>query len=67
MVTDHGLGWACDWDVEQTALALRSALSVVPSQQERARLAAWTAQNASQRSVARSAADVIVRLRCAAR
>jgi glycosyltransferase involved in cell wall biosynthesis len=67
MVTDHGLGWACDWDVEQTALVLRSALSVVPSQQERARLAAWTAQNASQRSVARSAADVIVRLRCAAR
>ena len=63
MVTRHGLGWACDWDVEQTAEALRSALRFVLTPQERARLAAWTVENASQRSVARTAADVVLRRR----
>lgn len=61
MVTDHELGWACDWDVEQTTAALRSALSAEVSPAERERLAAWTLENASQRAVAANAADAVAR------
>lgn len=61
IVSAHGLGWACDWDVDQTAGALRSALSTVVTPQVRARLAAWTVENASQRAVAASAAEVVLR------
>jgi len=61
MVTDHGLGWACDWDVEQTTAALRSALSAEVSPAERERLAAWTLEHASQRAVAANAADAVTR------
>ena len=61
MVTDHGLGWACDWDVEQTTAALRSALSAEVSPAERERLAAGTLEHASQRAVAANAADAVTR------
>lgn len=61
MVTDHGLGWACDWDVEQATAALRSALSAEVTPAERERLALWTLENASQRAVAAAAADAVTR------
>jgi glycosyltransferase involved in cell wall biosynthesis len=61
MVTDHRLGWACDWDVEQTTAALRSALSAEVTPAERERLALWTLENASQRAVAAAAADAVTR------
>ncbi|SES42971.1 Glycosyltransferase involved in cell wall bisynthesis [Pedococcus cremeus] len=61
MVTDHRLGWACDWDVEQTTAALRSALSAEITPAERERLAVWTLENASQRAVAAAAADAVTR------
>jgi glycosyltransferase involved in cell wall biosynthesis len=61
MVTDHRLGWACDWDVEQTEAALREALAADVTPADRERLATWTAQNASQRAVAATAAEVVAR------
>jgi len=61
MVTEHGLGWACDWDVEQTSRALRSALAADVTPAERERLAAWTLENASQRAVAATAAEAVCR------
>lgn len=61
MVTDHRLGWACDWDVEQATAALRSALSAEVTPAERERLALWTLENASQRAVAAAAADAVTR------
>ena len=61
MVTEHGLGWACDWDVEQTSRALRSALAADVTPAERERLAAWTLENASQRAVAAIAAEAVCR------
>jgi glycosyltransferase involved in cell wall biosynthesis len=61
MVSAHGLGWACDWDVDQVVQALRSALSAVVTPEGRARLVAWTVENASQRAVAGSAAEVVLR------
>lgn len=61
MVTDHGLGWACDWDVEQTTSALRSALTADVTPAERERLATWTLENASQRAVAATAAEAVTR------
>lgn len=61
MVRKHGLGWACDWDVRETADALRSALSTEWGAADRDRLAAWTVENASQRGVAAAAADAVMR------
>ena len=61
MVAQHGLGWACRWDVDDVADALRSALAAPPTPKERERLTAWTVEHASQRAVAAVAADVVVR------
>ena len=63
MVTAHRLGWACDWDVQQTAEALRSALAADVTPQDRARLSAWTREHASQRAVAETAAEVVAHRR----
>lgn len=59
LVTEHRLGWACDWDVGEVATALRSALRSPPTPQDRQRLTAWTHAHASQRSVAARAAEVV--------
>jgi glycosyltransferase involved in cell wall biosynthesis len=61
LVAQHGLGWACHWDVDDVADALRSALATPPTPEERARLTAWTVEHASQRAVAAVAADAVVR------
>lgn len=61
MVVEHRLGWACRWDVDEVAAALRGALSVPPTPEDRERLTAWTVAHASQRAVAATAADVVVR------
>lgn len=60
MVEDNALGWACDWDSDAVAEAMRSALATPGSAQETARIAAWTQENASQATVAASAADTVV-------
>jgi glycosyltransferase involved in cell wall biosynthesis len=59
MVEDHGLGWACDWDVEQVAQAMTDALATPPEEATRARLRAWTVEHASQTSVAGRAAEAV--------
>ncbi|KAF0835425.1 glycosyltransferase [Ornithinibacter aureus] len=61
MVVEHRLGWACRWDVDEVAAALRSALVVPPTPEDRERLTAWTVAHASQRAVAATAADVVLR------
>lgn len=62
IVVRHELGWACGWDVDEVAAALRLALASPPTARDRARLVAWTREHASQRSVAGAAADVVVRV-----
>lgn len=59
MVEDHGLGWACDWDVGQVARAMAQALAAPADPAERARLRAWTVEHASQTSVAGRAAEAV--------
>jgi glycosyltransferase involved in cell wall biosynthesis len=59
MVTEHELGWACDWDVAQTAALMRRALASAPTAAEGTRLRQWTLEHASQQSVAAAAADVV--------
>jgi hypothetical protein len=61
MVVEHGLGWACRWDVDEVATALRAALDTPPNREQRARLTAWTLEHASQRAVAAVAAQAVVR------
>ena len=60
MVVEHGLGWACRWDVDEVATALRTALMTPPTREQRARLTAWTLEHASQRAVATVAAEAVV-------
>lgn len=60
MVEEHGLGWGCDWEPQAVAEGMRSALAAPPTPQRRAGLAAWTEENASQRSVAGRAADAVL-------
>jgi glycosyltransferase involved in cell wall biosynthesis len=60
LVLEHDLGWTCDWDVGQVAAALGEALATEPDPATRARLRAWTVQNASQAAVARRAADTVL-------
>jgi glycosyltransferase involved in cell wall biosynthesis len=57
MVTEHDLGWACDWDPDQVAAQMRSALTSAPATAERRRLRQWTLSHASQSFVAGLAAD----------
>lgn len=60
LVGEHRLGWAVGWDAEQVAGALREALSGPgPSPAERERLAAWTQERFSLRSVAARAAAAV--------
>jgi glycosyltransferase involved in cell wall biosynthesis len=59
MVEDNALGWACDWDSDVVADAMRSALDTPRSAEETARIAAWTQENASQATVAVKAADTV--------
>jgi glycosyltransferase involved in cell wall biosynthesis len=59
MVEDHGLGWACDWDVGQVARAMTEALAAPAEPAEHARLRAWTVEHASQTSVAGRAAEAV--------
>lgn len=60
IVQEHHLGWVSDWDVDAVADAMRTALRHPPDAASRARLCRWTAQNASQTSVARKAADCVL-------
>ncbi len=62
MTTEHQLGWACDWDVAQTAALMREALRQPPTAQDRARLREWTLANASQSSVGAAAASEVLRV-----
>lgn len=59
-VVRNRLGWAVDWDRDAVAAAFREALGSAPSAQERARLVEWTRKNASQRSVGRRAAQIVL-------
>ncbi len=60
LVDEHRLGWAVGWDVDEVAGALRAALSGPgPTDAERERLAAWTRERFSLRSVAARAAAVV--------
>ena len=60
MVVEHELGWACDWDVAQTANALRAALAQPPTRERREALRSWTLEHASQTSVAALAAEAVL-------
>jgi glycosyltransferase involved in cell wall biosynthesis len=60
MVVEHDLGWTCDWDVAQTAGALRAALVQPPTRTRRKALRRWTLENASQSSVAAVAAEAVL-------
>lgn len=60
MVSEHRLGWACDWDVAEVGAAMRDALTRPWSSVERARLTAWTEEHASQRAVAAAASAAVL-------
>ena len=60
VVVDNDLGWAADWQVDEVAAAMRSALAHAPDRGRRARLAEWTRANASQSSVSAKAADAVL-------
>jgi hypothetical protein len=60
MVSEHRLGWACDWDVAEVGAAMRDALTRPWSSVERARLTAWTEEHASQRAVAAAASVAVL-------
>jgi len=55
LVEDNALGWDVDYDVGQVAEAMVAALRTERNPVEVARLAAWTAANASLRAAARRA------------
>lgn len=60
VVEEHGLGWACPWEVDAVATAMRAALAAPPSPQRRAELVGWTRANASQQSVGDRAARAVL-------
>jgi glycosyltransferase involved in cell wall biosynthesis len=62
MTTEYRLGWACDWDVDQTAALMREALAHPPTAQDRTRLRDWTLAHASQSSVGAAAASEVMRV-----
>ena len=60
LVEQNGLGWASDWDVDQVAHSMDAALCEEPSPGRRQALRTWTVEHASQRAVARRAADAVL-------
>lgn len=60
VVEEHHLGWACRWEVDAVATAMRAALAAPPGPQRRAELVQWTRANASQQSVADRAARAVL-------
>jgi glycosyltransferase involved in cell wall biosynthesis len=60
MVSEHRLGWACRWDADEVAAAMREALTQPWSPHDRSRLTAWTEEHASQRAVAATASAAVL-------
>jgi glycosyltransferase involved in cell wall biosynthesis len=60
VIAADGLGLAVEHDADQVADALAGLLRDEPAPEERSRLAAWTAENASQRTRARTVAEVVL-------
>jgi glycosyltransferase involved in cell wall biosynthesis len=60
MVAEHRLGWACDWNADEVAAAMREALTLPWDAGERSRLTAWTTEHASQGAVAAAASSEVL-------
>ena len=59
LITEESLGHATGYDSEAAAEAMTAALRTAPAEAERARLAAWVAENRSLSAVGRRGAEAI--------
>lgn len=60
IVSENGLGWAVDYDIEQVATAMDHALTTRIDAEAQARLVQWAKENASLRSVGERAAQAVL-------
>lgn len=62
LVRDNDLGWACSWDKDEVAAAMRAALEAPVTLERRHRIAAWVEDHHSLRAVGERAATIVLEL-----
>lgn len=62
IIDENSLGYACDWDAEQVALAMKGSIENPPTREQRTALSAWVEDNYSLRAVGKRASAEVLKV-----